>query len=103
MNGLFVVFTDLKMGKSPIIDASVEAIVTTPTSHFTLKLFDVSKSDGIYKRYLTASEIGLHKIEILANDNGMTSYIQKGKESISSVSKQTGKTISSFLFSIKRS
>lgn len=78
------------MGKLPVIDASVDVHISShPGSHTKLQLYDVTKSDGIYKRYFTPSEPGLYKFEIFAHDNGQVSYVQIGKESYSNVSEHT--------------
>lgn len=83
--------TEIKIGESAVLNALVEAIITTPSGQIKLKLFDTSKSEGIYKRYFRAAESGFHKIETFVNDNGMISYIQTGKGPFSNGLKQIGK------------
>jgi hypothetical protein len=88
--GLFVIEADIKIGQLSVIDASVESSITTPNGQIIkLKLFDITKFDGIglYKKlFPTNFGPGLYKIEVFANDNGLTSYTQ----TTANASKQIG-------------
>lgn len=91
IGGIFEIYTQIKKGKYPVFDAFVEARVTSPDGKRKFRLFDNTNSNGIYKKYFTPSLPGFYKIEVVANDNGLTSFIEIGQNL--KLTKQPGEII----------
>lgn len=104
--GPLLLLAELKYGDLPILGAKVDVTVTKPGTNGSLPLRskielldtgsgdpDVTKGDGIYTRYFSASEWGpgLYNFEIKASDNGNSWF---------STSKREGKIYKTF-FEIK--
>lgn len=93
-NGPLILLTEVKLGEMPVLGAKVEVTVTktcnpcnqtqdgnTRTYKFDLLDTgsgdpDITKGDGIYTRYFSASEagIGFYTFEVKVTDNGNTAY-----------------------------
>ncbi|CAH1107269.1 unnamed protein product [Psylliodes chrysocephalus] len=93
--GPLLLLAELKYGDLPILGAKVDVTVTKPGTNGSLPLRskielldtgsgdpDVTKGDGIYTRYFSASEWGpgLYNFEIKASDNGNSWFSTSKRE-----------------------
>ncbi|KAL3274718.1 hypothetical protein HHI36_016093 [Cryptolaemus montrouzieri] len=93
-NGPLILLTEVKIGEMPVLGAKVEVTVTktcNPCNQthdrsnqpYKFDLLDtgsgdpdITKGDGVYTRYFSASEggIGFYTFEVKVTDNGNTAY-----------------------------
>lgn len=85
-HGPLVLLAEVKRGELPVLDARVEVTVTKPEingtyprKNLTFELLDtgagdpdITKGDGVYTRYFSASETGagLYDFQVMITDNG---------------------------------
>ncbi|KAJ8953960.1 hypothetical protein NQ318_019203 [Aromia moschata] len=108
-----ILLADVKYGELPILGAKVEVTITKPeingsAAHKTkVELLDtgagdpdITKGDGVYTRYFSASEWGpgLYTFEVVVTDNGNTAYTWTESSRNSAVSYNLQMTYSSFSF-----
>lgn len=93
-NGPLILLAEVKLGEMPVLGAKVEVTVTktcnpcNKTHEGTTRTYkfdlldtgsgdpDITKGDGVYTRYFSASEagVGFYTFEVKVTDNGNTAY-----------------------------